>query len=73
MAKVGCRPVTRKSSLETCGCAGSYRTGPAPLTGGMNVREYANHPALGLGAKSGGDAASAVAEKPKLPTKEIVP
>jgi hypothetical protein len=39
----------------------------------MNAREYANHPTLGLGAKSGGDAPSAIAEKPKLPAKETVP
>src|SRR5215468_3770366 len=73
MAKVGCRPVTRKSSLETCGCAGSCRTGPAPLAGGMNSRVYANHPTLGLGAKSGRDASSALAEPPKLAARQTAP
>src|SRR5215475_1536793 len=73
MGKVGCRPVTRKSSLETCGCEGSCRTGPAPLAGGMNSREYANHPTLGLGAKSGGDRPAAIAEKLKLPARYAAP
>src|SRR5438309_7937920 len=50
---VGCRPVTRNSSFETYGCAGSCRRGPVPLAGGMNKRLYAYHPILGLGAKSG--------------------
>src|SRR6266568_9286749 len=53
-AWVGCFPVTRKSSLEMCGCAGSDTTGPGPLAGGMKSREYEYHPTLGLGAKSGG-------------------
>ena len=37
-AVVGCLPVARNSSLETCGCAGSPITGPAPLAGGMKAR-----------------------------------
>src|SRR5437588_7113430 len=63
---VGCLPVTRNSSFETYGCAGSCCTGPAPLAGGMNKRLYAYHPILGLCAKLGG---SAIAEKLKLPAR----
>src|SRR5262245_54700234 len=59
---VGCLPDTRNSSFGTYGCAGSCCTGPAPLAGGMNMRLYAYHPTLGLGAKLGGGP-SAVAEK----------
>src|SRR6266446_5404714 len=62
IGNVACRPVTRNSSLETSGWAGSGRTGPGPLAGGMNWREYANHPTPGLGAKSGGEAPAASAE-----------
>src|SRR5436190_23964094 len=62
---VGCLPVARNSSFETYGCAGSCCTGPAPLAGGMNMRLYAYHPTLGLGAKSGG-ALCAIAEKLRL-------
>src|SRR5216684_6492615 len=51
---VGCLPVTRNSSFETYGCAGSCCTGPAPLAGGMNWRSYAYHPTLASGAKLGG-------------------
>src|ERR1700730_12743323 len=65
---VGCLPVTRNSSFETYGCAGSCCTGPAPLAGRMNMRLYAYHPTLGLGAKLGG-APSATAEKLKLPVR----
>src|SRR5215467_9333669 len=50
---VGCLPVTRNSSFETNGCAGSCCTGPAPFAGGMNMRLYAYHPILALGAKLG--------------------
>src|SRR5438477_7107231 len=50
---VGCLPVTRNSSFETYGRAGSCSTGPAPLAGGMNWRLYAYHPIFGLGAKLG--------------------
>src|ERR1700739_4011569 len=53
---VGCLPVTRNSSFETYGCAGSCCTGPAPLAGGMNRRLYAYHPTSRLGAKLGGAA-----------------
>src|ERR1700686_2272927 len=66
MGKVGCLPVARNSSLETCGCAGSCSTGPAPLAGGMNSRLYANHPALGLGVNTGGDTPAGIAETLKL-------
>src|SRR2546429_7812812 len=38
-AKVGCLPVRRYSSLDTCGCAGCGRTGPAPLAGAIQLRE----------------------------------
>jgi hypothetical protein len=41
---VGCRPLTRNSSFETNGRAGSCITGPAPCAGEMNSREYAYHP-----------------------------
>src|ERR1700688_3833491 len=51
---VGCFPVTRNSSFETYGCAGSCCTGPAPLGGGMKRRLYAYHPIPALGAKLGG-------------------
>src|ERR1700686_1842714 len=51
---VGCFPVTRNSSFETYGFAGSCRTGPAPLGGGMNRRLYAYHPTPASGAKLGG-------------------
>src|ERR1700688_4001699 len=51
---VGCLPVTRNSSFETYGRAGSCMTGPGPLAGGMNKRLYAYHPTLALGAKLGG-------------------
>src|SRR5439155_18873975 len=67
---VGCLPVTRNSSFETYGCAGSCCTGPAPLAGGMNKRLYAYHPILGLCAKLGG---SAIAEKLKLPARQTTP
>src|ERR1700747_1165021 len=52
-AWVGCCPVTRKSSLEMCGCAGADTTGPGPVAGAMKSRKYEYHPTLGLGAKSG--------------------
>src|SRR5271170_149879 len=65
---VGCVPVTRNSSFETYGCAGSCCTGTAPLAGGMNMRLYAYHPTLGSDAKLGG-APSAIAEKLKLPAR----
>src|ERR1035438_6914882 len=51
---VGCLPVTRNSSFETYGRAGSCTTGPGPLAGGMNKRLYAYQPTLGSGAKLGG-------------------
>src|SRR5258708_6449795 len=51
---VGCLPVTRNSSFETYGRAGSCCRGPAPLAGGMKMRLYAYHPTLELGAKLGG-------------------
>src|SRR5215213_8003342 len=35
---VGCLPVTRNSSFETYGRAGSCMTGPGPLGGGMKRR-----------------------------------
>src|SRR6266567_5494904 len=69
----GCLPVARNSSLETPRCAGSGRTGPAPLAGGMNTRVYANHPALGLGVKLGGDTPCAIAELIKLPARQSAP
>src|SRR5215469_14932406 len=53
---VGCLPVTRYSSLVTCGRDGSCRTGPGPLAGGMNVRLKEYQPISGLGAKFGGSA-----------------
>src|SRR5262252_6715903 len=65
---VGCRPVTRNSSFETYGCAGSCCIGPGPLAGGMNMRLYAYHPTFGSGAKLGGGP-SAIAEKLKLPAR----
>src|ERR1700751_4778778 len=67
---VGCLPVTRNSSFGTYGCAGSCRTGPAPLAGGMSRRLCANQPILGLSAKLGG---SAIAEKLKLPARKTAP
>src|SRR6516164_7400973 len=51
---VGCRPVTRNSSFETYGRAGSCRTGPAPLAGEINRRLYAYQPIFRSGAKLGG-------------------
>ena len=60
---VGCLPVTRNSSFETYGRAGSCSTGPGPLAGGMNKRLYAYQPTFGLGAKLGGAAPCAIAEK----------
>src|SRR5215510_1847917 len=59
---VGCRPVTRNSSLVTCGRVGSCSTGPGPLAGGIHAREYANQLVLAVGAKLGGDALWAIAE-----------
>src|ERR1700694_4658029 len=50
---VGCFPVTRNSSFETYGRAGSCSTGPAPLAGGMNKRLYAYHPTLASGGTLG--------------------
>src|SRR6266446_1581166 len=47
---VGCLPVTRNSSFETYGRAGSCCTGPAPRAGVINKRLYAYHPTLRLGA-----------------------
>src|SRR5260370_33602466 len=72
-ARAGCLPVARNSSLETPRCAGSGRTGPAPLAGGMNTRECANLPALGVGAKSGGDTPRAIAETLNLPARQTAP
>src|SRR5260370_15409619 len=72
-ARAGCLPVARNSSLETPRCAGSGRTGPAPLAGGLNTRAYANPPALGLGAKSGGDTPAATAEMLKPPAQHTSP
>src|ERR1700681_548869 len=46
---VRCFPVTRNSSFETYGWAGSCSTGPGPLAGGMNKRLYAYHPILASG------------------------
>src|SRR6202035_5219502 len=69
---VGCRPVTRNSSFETYGCAGSWRTGPAPLVGGINARSYTYHPIFRSGAKLGG-ASPAIAEKLTLPAKQTTP
>src|SRR6516162_4910022 len=51
---VGCRPVTRNSSFEMYGRAGSCRTGPAPFAGGINRRLYAYQPIFRSGAKLGG-------------------
>src|SRR3979490_1527888 len=73
IGKVACRPVTRNSSLETSGCAGSGRTGPGPLAGGMNWRENANHPTLGADAKSGGEAPAATPKTLKLAAKQNAP
>jgi hypothetical protein len=39
----------------------------------MNVRVYANHPAVGLGAKSGGDALCAIAEMLEPPRRQTAP
>src|SRR4029453_5588192 len=69
---VGCLPDTRNSSFGTYGCARSCWTGPGPLAGGMNMRLYAYHATLGLGAKLGG-VPSAAAEKLKLPARYIAP
>src|SRR6266404_7073709 len=66
---VGCLPVTRNSSFETYGCAGSCCMGPTPLAGGMNMRLYAYHPIFGSGAKLGG-APSTVDAKLKLPSRK---
>src|ERR1700681_3570282 len=51
---VGCFPVTRNSSFETYGRAGSCSTGPAPLAGGLNNRFYAYQPTPAWGPKVGG-------------------
>src|SRR5262252_3163295 len=53
---VGRLPVTRYSSLVTCGRDGSCCTGPGPLAGGMNWRLKEYQPTFGLGAKFGGSA-----------------
>src|SRR5215831_16946100 len=55
--KVGCLPLTRKSSLEIVGCLGSSRKGPGPLAGGLNPPGAASQLTCGLGEKSGGDSA----------------
>src|SRR5262245_38349603 len=75
VAKEGCFPVRRNSSLPTAGWAGSSVTGPAPLESGLNPLWSPTQltPALGekLGAEGFGAASAASKErKPdRIPTE----
>src|SRR3977135_1300885 len=70
---VGCLPVTRNSSFDTYGWAGSCTTGPGPLAGGMKRRLYASRAGPECSAKLGGAARCAAAETFTLPARETAP
>src|SRR5262245_17373255 len=56
VAKAGCFPVRRNSSLPTAGWAGSSITGPAPLESGLNPLWSPTQLTLALGEKLGVEA-----------------
>src|ERR1051326_1715946 len=56
VAKLGCFPVRRNSSVPTAGCDGSSMTGPAPLDSRLNPLWSPTQLTLGLGEKLGAEA-----------------
>src|SRR5580765_3350479 len=70
---VGCRPVSRNSSLLTNGCARSCVTGPAPDCGGVKAVERVIHATPGLGAKALGKEAGATAADEGATPRQSMP